>query len=77
MKVIQWTYAKTYSDAPHEYVTRQTAPDAFDFYREKIRTEGVREKFTLRGKTATYRYFYAGGYKYWIVGVVLNRTHVG
>ena len=33
------------------------------------------EKFTLRGVTRTYRYFYGeDGYKYWKLGTILNRA---
>jgi hypothetical protein len=73
---VSWTYAKTYSsDAPHEYLLRHTAPDVFDWYKLQIAEKGIRERFTLRGKTATYRYFYPGdGFRYWICGIVLNRA---
>jgi len=39
-----------------------------------IASAGVREQFTLRGRTSTYVYYYAGdGFKYWIMGEILNR----
>jgi hypothetical protein len=73
----RWTNAKTYTDAPHEYVLRDQCPATFDIYKNRIREAGVPEKFTLRGRTATYRYYYGDdGYKYWIIGVVLNRAQV-
>ena len=73
---LPWKSAKTYPDAPHEYVILSSATaGAFKYFREKLKTEGTREKFTLRGRTAWYRYFYAGdGFKYWILGPVLNRA---
>jgi len=72
-----WKTAVTYADAPHEYVLRDQCPATFDIYKERIREAGVPEKFTLRGRTATYRYYYGDdGYKYWIIGVVLNRAKV-
>ena len=74
MGSLPWRNAKTYTDAPHEYLLRKEDPVAFDSFSARIKTEGVAEKFTLRGRTSTYRYYYAGGYKYWIVrGQVLNR----
>ena len=78
LRSLPWTNATTYTDAPHEYVLRHQDPAAFDWFSARIKAEGVAEKFTLRGGTATYRYYYAGdGYKYWITaGVVLNRAKV-
>jgi hypothetical protein len=70
----QWKYARTYPDAPHWYVLQSQEPQVFDYYREKIEKEGVRELFSLRGKTRSYTYFYAGEFKYWRIGSILNRA---
>jgi hypothetical protein len=73
-----WKPAVSYPDAPHEYVLFEWHPDAYAFYQVKIAEQGVDEQFTLRGRTAVYRYYYADdGYKYWIVGDVLNRARQG
>jgi hypothetical protein len=72
----RWIAAKTYPDAPHEYLRRQDDPAMFDHYQQLIRGHGVLEKFTLRGRTASYRYYYEDGYKYWTVGVILDRAEV-
>ena len=70
-----WKSAVTYPDAPHEYVLRGWHPETYALYEVRIREQGVDEQFTLRGHTATYRYYYAAdGYKYWILGDVLNRV---
>jgi len=72
-----WKYAKTYADAPHEYILREWNPEVFQFYLERVRAAGVSEQFTLRGRTATYRYYYGDDdYKYWIIGSVLNRAAI-
>jgi hypothetical protein len=73
---VKWVFAKSYAaDAAHEYVIRGRVPvDFFEFYKEKLKTDGVWEEFTLRGRTARYKYFYEGEFKYWIVGPVLNRA---
>ena len=74
---VSWTVAKTYPDAPHEYVIRGRVPmDFFDYYAEKIKTQGVLEEFTLRGRTSRYRYWYGpDGYRYWRVGAaIINRA---
>jgi hypothetical protein len=57
-------------------VLRDQCPATFKLYQDRIREAGVKEKFKLRGRTATYRYYYAAGYKYWIIGVVLNRRNL-
>lgn len=72
----RWIAAKTYPDAPHEYVLRRKEPAVFEHYQRLIHSHGVLEKFTLRGQTATYRYYYEGAFKYWIIGTVLNRAKV-
>ena len=77
MKGIRWIPAKTYPDAPHEYIKRQDDPLVFERYQKLIAAEGVNEKFTLRGRTAWYRYFYGSdGFKYWTVGAILNRAKI-
>jgi hypothetical protein len=74
---LRWKYAKTYPDAPHEYILQQWDPEVFAYFEEKLRTEAIREQFTLRGKTYWYRYYYRGdGYRYWIIDYVLNRCQV-
>lgn len=73
----RWTIAKTYPDAPHEYVLRHQQPEAFEFYQKELREAGVEEEFTLRGRSFIYRCYYGGdGYKYLINRDVLNRARV-
>ena len=75
MTTTLWTNAKTYPDAPHEYILRNEYPEVVARYEALIREHGVREKFILRGRTLTYRYYYGDdGYKYWVMGNVLNRA---
>jgi hypothetical protein len=78
MADVTWKSAVTYPDAPHEYVLRERYPQTYAIYQKRIAQAGLDEQFTLRGRTATYRYYYAGdGYKYWILGDVLNRVPAG
>jgi SAM-dependent methyltransferase len=75
--VLCWKYAKTYPDAPHEYILQKWDPEVFAYFEEKLRTEAVREEYTLRGRTNWYCYYYPGdGYRYWIIDYVLNRCRV-
>jgi hypothetical protein len=77
MPGVIWKSAVTYPDAPHEYILRERYPQTHAFYEQRITQEGIDEPFTLRGRTATYRYYYADdGYKYWVMGNVLNRASV-
>jgi len=70
---LQWRNAKTYPDAPHEYVLFKDHPKLFAKYVRLIKSEGVNERFTLRGYMQTYRYYYGeDGYKYWVMEDVLN-----
>jgi exonuclease III len=72
---VVWRSAVTYPDAPHEYVLRDQYPQAYALYQERIAQDGRDEKYTLRGRTASYRYYYGDdGYKYWILDEVLNRV---
>jgi len=70
---LPWRSACTYPDAPHEYLIRDDYPEVFEVFDKEISKHGVDQEFTLRGRTATYRYYYADGYMYWIIGSVLNR----
>jgi hypothetical protein len=72
---VTWTRAKTYPDAPHEYIVRHDQPALWEHFRECIKKHGQPLVFTLRGRTLTYRVYLPGdGYRYWLMGVVLNRT---
>jgi len=70
-----WKEAKTYKKiAPHEYIVQQEQPAAWEKYKKLIDKYGVNEQFTLFGHTKTYKYFYYGDYKYWRMGIIVNRT---
>jgi len=68
-----WRFAKTYPDAPHEYILKEWDPVTYGYYENLINEHGVVESFTLSGRTAKYRYYYEGGYRYWMMNPVLNR----
>jgi hypothetical protein len=66
IEAVIWKDAKTYPDAPHAYILRCWNPEVFAWFHEKIKSGGVREEFTLRGKTYPCHYYYhADGYRYW------------
>jgi hypothetical protein len=77
---LQFQFAKTMPDAPHEYVVRtpENEADYVALYRA-IERHGQFE--TWRGRR--YKYWYAGdGYKYWYMGSltqsrVINRAKAG
>ncbi len=71
---VKWTEAKTYADAPHQYVLRHNYPELFAKFRALIRNEGVIKLFSLRGHSYNCRYYFPGdGFRYWIMDNVLNR----
>ena len=73
----RWQNAKTYEKtAPHEYFIDKWNPALFAALRDAINTHGVKEKFQLTktSRVYTYKYLYLGGYRYWNIGAVLNRT---
>ena len=77
LAALRWKNATTYPDAPHEYTLQQWEPEIFAYFEEKLRIDAVREKYTLRGRTNWYHYYYPGdGYRYWIISYVLNRCRV-
>ena len=70
---LRWNMPRPIQDTPHEYILQQWGSGGFRLFREKLRTEAVRDEFTLRGKTYWYRYYYPGdGYRYWIIDYVLT-----
>jgi len=56
----------------HEYIIKEQHPELFELMRQAIKTDGYSAKF--RG--ASYRYINIGAYKYWTMGVVLNRSKI-
>ena len=72
----RWKYARSYSDAPHEYILKDWEPEVYAYYEQKLKTEAVKEPFTLRGRTNWYAYYYEGEYKFWIIPPVLNRAKI-
>lgn len=72
-----WIEAKTYAKiAPHEYIVQEDHPEVYKKYTEKISKFGKDELFTLHEKTNSYRYYYEGNYKYWIIENILNRAKI-
>ena len=71
---VTWTQAKSYPDAPHQYVVRTSLPEKqaaqFLAIAKHIRLEGVREWFG----NSWYIYYYHNGWKYWTMGAPLDET---
>ncbi len=63
-------WRKTEYIAPHEYISVMDYPDLVAKITKHIKEEGILREF--RG--VKYRYFYFGGYRYWRMGVILNRA---
>jgi len=55
---------------------RHQYPEVFEHYRQKLKTNSVKEQFKLRGRTYMYAYYHEGEFKYWIIQNVLNRAKI-
>ncbi len=65
-----WTQTNYLS--PHEYIIRRVHPELVDRMRALIAEEGYAARF----QGHTWRYVDLGAYRYWVVGVVLNRARL-
>ena len=72
-----WTFAKTMPEIPHEYVVRDrlSAEDkkVFDAFDDHVESAGYTAVFYER----EYTYLDVSGYKYWVMGNILNRAKLG
>jgi hypothetical protein len=70
---VQWTFAKTMPEWPHEYVVRERVDENL-FLRlvRHIRANGYEGKFYQKSIT----YFDAGGLVYWTMGAPLEETTI-
>lgn len=64
---IKWI--KTTHIQPHEYILRKDHPDLYSEISKMIKEKGYTKDF--RG--TKYRYVDIGEYKYWCMGIILNR----
>ena len=70
---IKWVFAKTMPSIPHEYIVIEDYPDQkneIEYFLNKIKNEGYVSRFF--GKE--YQYLKIDGYKYWVIGNIINRT---
>ena len=75
-----WTFAKTMAHIPHWYVVREKTISAreFDAFAEHIETHGYRAIWTSPGGHRSENvYLEVGEWKYWRIGVVINRDLLG
>lgn len=71
---LAWTFAKTMPDTPHDYVVRDALSDAdkktFDAFSGYIKRNGYSAAFASK----RYNYLHICGFKYWVIGNILNRA---
>ena len=76
---VEWKNAKT-SEAftPHEYIVRAKYPEAHAALADSIKAYGRREPWQIAGmaKPQYYRYWRFEGYKYWHMGIIINRVPI-
>lgn len=73
---LQWRFAKTMPEHPHEYVVRNEANyQTFVTLFAAVRADGVMGSYEGR----RYRYLYPGdGWRYWITDIrIINRARLG
>ena len=71
----EWTFAKTMSFAPHEYIVKEKGPlttDEFEYFVNMQREHGVKERWGKYNNP----YLYIDDYKYWTMGAPLEDTTV-
>ena len=71
----EWTFAKTMSFAPHEYIVKEKCPlttDEFEYFVNMQREHGVKERWGKYNNP----YLYIDDYKYWTMGAPLEETTV-
>lgn len=65
-----WTFAKTMPEWPHEYLVRgRVDPRMYAALAAHIIAHGFEGRFYRK----TYTYFVEDGYRYWVIGNILNR----
>jgi hypothetical protein len=71
-----WTFAKTMPQTPHHYVVRDNLSyddkKMFDALGEYIKRNGYSASFASK----RYDYLNTGGFKYWIIGNILNKAKI-
>lgn len=74
---VKWRFAKTMPQWPHWYVMEEWNSDREPEFRELVRRifeEGRDEQWGVGKWERTVRYYYAGGYKYWVMDPTIDET---
>lgn len=72
VKKFEWKFAWKYAakSLPHEYIVLNGSnQEIFALFDNLVKKYGEKRKFG----SATYRYLFLGGFKYWRIGIILNR----
>ena len=73
VNALKWTFARTMSDWPHEYIVREKVDEnLFMLLVQYIRTNGYKGKFYTMNIT----YFDDDGLVYWTMGEPLEKTTI-
>ena len=70
---VRWQFAKTMPECPHEYTVKHWRPDKYadyEWFAKMIYKHGKDEMFGSK----KYRYLYIDDRKYWVIGIIINRT---
>lgn len=66
------SWHKSNYQGPHEYILVHENPTVFEDIFQLIKCHGEQGRF--KGKR--FRYYYHDGYRYWRIGIVLNRAKI-
>lgn len=72
---VSWQFAKTMPEIPHEYIVTDNYPEKskeINAFIAKIEKNGYKKPFY--GKE--YKYLEIDGYKYWVMGNIINRAKI-
>lgn len=72
---LNWTFAKSMPEIPHEYIVIENYPEKSNQIEEfiaEIEKNGYEKSFYSK----TYKYLEIDGYKYWVIGNIINRAKI-
>lgn len=73
VREVKWTFAKTMSEWPHEYVVRERVdPNLFQQLAQHVRANGHEEAFYQE----TFIYFEEDGMLYWTMDALVSETTI-
>ncbi|MEK9155950.1 MAG: hypothetical protein AAB360_01445 [Patescibacteria group bacterium] len=70
---VKWTFTKTMPEIPHEYIVTDRYPKKTEEVKAFI-AEIEKNGYTKSFYSKEYKYLEIDGYKYWVIGNIINRA---